>query len=97
HQPSVDAVEAAMDADFNTPVALSVLFDLARDINTLRGTEDVEPRRGTLVRLLDVLGIDLTAQHGSETQSIEPLVELLLEVRGKLRELKQWQLADEIR
>lgn len=31
--------DAAMDDDFNTPVALAVLFDLAREINRLRDAE----------------------------------------------------------
>jgi cysteinyl-tRNA synthetase len=116
HQPSVDAFEAAMDADFNTPVALAVLFDLAREINTLRARASVDGesapphngeaapspaaidvRRRTLVRLLGVLGLDLQAQSPSGGQDISPYVELVLDVRRKLRGIKQWALADEIR
>ncbi len=35
-EPTIEAFTAAMDADFNTPDALAVIFDLAREINTLR-------------------------------------------------------------
>jgi cysteinyl-tRNA synthetase len=39
-QPAVDAFTAAMDADFNTPDALAVIFELAREINRLRAAQD---------------------------------------------------------
>ena len=38
-EPSVEAFKTAMDADFNTPDALSVIFDLAREINTVAPPE----------------------------------------------------------
>ena len=119
-EPTVDAFKEAMDADFNTPGALAVIFDLAREINTrramrdiggegetpvaLRGADDRPPTledldrlRRTLVHLLDVLGLDIRSEAPLEQQSIEPYVDLLLDVRRKLRDLKQWALADEIR
>ncbi|MDE2089963.1 MAG: cysteine--tRNA ligase, partial [Gammaproteobacteria bacterium] len=49
----------AMDDDFNTPEALAVLFDLAREINRLRG-EDIRkaaPLGAALRRLGGVLGL----------------------------------------
>jgi len=50
---------AAMDDDFNTPEAMAVLFDLAREVNRLRDTDP--PRAGrlaaTLKRLATVLGL----------------------------------------
>jgi cysteinyl-tRNA synthetase len=98
HQPAVDAFTAAMDSDFNTPDALAVIFDLAREINTRRVVgEDTSSRRRTLVSLLDVLGIDLRSEAPRDGVDIGPYVELLLDVRRKLRDVKQWALADEIR
>jgi cysteinyl-tRNA synthetase len=100
-QPSVDAFNAAMDADFNTPDALAVIFELAREINRCRDSgaapTELDQRRRTLVFLLDVLGLDIRVEGPAEQRSIEPYVDLLLEVRRKLRDLKQWALADEIR
>jgi cysteinyl-tRNA synthetase len=94
---SVQAFEAAMDADLNTPEALAVVFELARQINTERAAGgDTSTKRRTILRLLDVLGL----QPGRDVpgqESIEPYVELLLETRRKLREVKQWALADELR
>jgi cysteinyl-tRNA synthetase len=44
-----------------------------------------------------VLGIDLQQQPKTDQQSIGPYVELALDLRRKLRDLKQWTLADEVR
>ena len=44
-----------------------------------------------------MLGIDLHAGAPSAGQDISPYVELVLDVRRKLRGIKQWALADEIR
>ena len=97
YQPAVDAFTEAMDADFNTPDALAVIFDLAREINTLRASSgDTDSRRRTLVKLLDILGISLE-ESPRDGVDVGPYVDLLLEVRRKLRDVKQWALADEIR
>jgi len=53
----------AMDDDFNTPNALSVLFEMAREINKLK-TEDTEKANGLAARLRELAGIarnELTA------------------------------------
>jgi cysteinyl-tRNA synthetase len=98
----VAAFTEAMDADFNTPGALAAIFDLAREINRLRSSAapsaELDRARATLLHLVDILGIDLT-QVSSESnhQSAGPFIELSLDVRRKLREIKQWALADEIR
>ena len=41
-----------MDADFNTPDALAVIFDLAREINTLRSLHEINGERATPLPLL---------------------------------------------
>ena len=49
----------AMDDDFNTPVAVAVLFDLARDINSLKATDmaGATALAATLRRLGGILGL----------------------------------------
>jgi cysteinyl-tRNA synthetase len=75
-----------MDADFNTPDALAVIFDLARQINTARASAepqaDVDRLRRTLVYLLDVLGLDLSSTPAQDDVPIEPFVDLLQQVRS---------------
>ncbi len=88
----------AMDDDLNTPRALAVLFDLARDIN--RGKDEGENIAGAQValrELAEVLGLDLD-EHVAETQAdIAPFVELLIEMRADLRSAKQYAMADKVR
>jgi cysteinyl-tRNA synthetase len=100
-QSALDAFTAAMDADFNTPDALAVIFDLAREINTLRAAnssaDELDPKRRALIQLLDILGLHLDSQAPRDGIDIGPYVDLLVDVRRKLRDIKQWALADEIR
>lgn len=51
--------ETAMDDDFNTPEALAVLFDLARDLNRAKSDQPAEAPRlaDELKRLAGVLGL----------------------------------------
>ncbi|HVX30946.1 MAG TPA: DALR domain-containing protein, partial [Nitrolancea sp.] len=91
----------AMDDDFNTPVALAALFELARAINREAAAgapaEAISWAQATLVRLAGVLGLKLQDRAGDAHGDIAPFVELLLDVRSQLRERKQWDLADTIR
>jgi len=87
----------AMDDDFGTSQAIATLFDLAREIN--RGTEtgkDTSEARATLQELAGVLGLTLKAPE-QEFSDAGPFIELLIATRKRLREAKQFQLADEIR
>ena len=108
---ALDAVEEevssrfheAMDDDFNSASALGALFELARAINAARdrgeGGESFTRAQETLRNLLGVLGfrLDQSTQSGQETASAAPFVELLVEMRTRLRKEKQWALADEVR
>ena len=91
----------AMDDDFNTPVALSTLFELARTINREEDagapTSAVSYAQATLKRLAGVLGLTLKSAEIAGQGDIAPLMEILLDVRRQLRERKQWDLADEVR
>jgi cysteinyl-tRNA synthetase len=84
-QSVVEKFTTAMDADFNTPDALSVIFDLAREVNTQRsaGAASLDTLRRTLVHLLDVLGLDLQAEASGDGPAVAPFVELLSDVRSR--------------
>jgi cysteinyl-tRNA synthetase len=93
---------AAMDDDFNTPVALSVLFDLAHEINRMRDQENelAAQHAALLKRLGGVLGILQTEveqyfQAGSAVDADK--VESLIAARKQARVDKKWAEADKIR
>jgi len=87
----------AMDDDFNTAQALATLFDLARDINrTSEEGYSVVPAQKVLLELADILGLTLKPPEKPSLDA-EPFIQLLISTRDRLREAKQWQLADEIR
>ncbi len=87
----------AMDDDFNTPQALAVLFDMARELNRLRDEGcDISEGQETLRELGGVLGLTF---KGIETSlgGAEPFIQLLVDTRNDLRKAKQYELADNIR
>ncbi len=94
----------AMNDDFNTPVAIAVLFDLAREINRLRDadSEEVYPLALLLKKLGNLLGIlnatpeeFLQNLNGSEIDRNE--IDRLISERLIAKTAKDWKKADEIR
>ncbi len=92
---------AAMDDDFNTPEALAVLFDLAREINK---TDDVG-HKAALVALLKQLGgiLGLLQRDAKEVLgevevgNLDQKVQDLIAARNTARQQKNWAEADRIR
>ncbi|SVB07370.1 uncharacterized protein METZ01_LOCUS160224 [marine metagenome] len=91
---------SAMDEDLNTPRALAVLFDLARDMNRAGDEgQDITPAQDCLRRLGGILGLTFqeTTSGGNEELAAKPFIELLLATRDELRKAKQYEMADHIR
>ena len=90
--------KSAMDEDFNTPIAMSVIFDLARDINreSTKGL-NVEAAQELLADLAEVLGLTLKSDDSEFDGNLAPFIDLLLDVREGLRKEKQFELSDRIR
>ncbi|MFH1087647.1 MAG: cysteine--tRNA ligase [Chloroflexota bacterium] len=87
----------AMDDDFNTPQAISALFDLARETNRARERgQDVAKATDTLKDLAGLLGFTLKPPPQAFAAA-EPFIELLVSLREELRGQGQWQWADRIR
>ncbi|BEM85975.1 cysteine--tRNA ligase [Serratia marcescens] len=104
-----EALEArfreAMDDDFNTPEAYSALFDLAREVNRLKG-EDMAAANGMaaeLRKLANVLGLlqqepEQFLQGGAQVDDGEVAeIEALIKQRNEARAAKDWALADAAR
>ena len=86
---------AVMDDDLNTADAVSVIFELVREINTLTSENEdaalAEQCLSILRELLDVLGL------WKEEDKIPEEILALAEKRAEARAQKNWALADEIR
>ncbi len=98
--------EVAMDDDFNTPVALSVLFDLARELNAAKEakSEKVHDLVATLRFLGGLLGIvqgdaDDFLKSGvvNDVDINVDLIEQQIQSRLVAKKAKDWSLADKIR
>lgn len=93
----------AMDDDFNTALALPVLFELAREINK---EKELNPAKASelaavLVKLGEVLGIlqgdaETFLQAGGSDDDVAE-IEALIEKRNQARVNKDWAAADEAR
>ena len=95
----------AMDDDFNTPEAYSVLFDMAREINRLK-VENPQAANGlasSLRELASILGLleqdpeqflqSSTRVDDAQVAEIEALIQQRIEARVS----KNWALADQAR
>jgi cysteinyl-tRNA synthetase len=86
----------AMDDDLNTPQALAVLFELAKEINRARDDgKGIADAQGELLELADVLGLRL--EQSESAIEAAPFIDLLVQIRSELRAAKQFQLADRVR
>lgn len=91
------AFEVAMDDDFNTANAITVLFDLSRDANLyLKENQTdikvIEAFQQAITEILDVLGISFV-----EAELIDEEIEALIEERNEARKERNFARADEIR
>lgn len=94
---SRERFESAMDDDLGSAQAIAVLFDLARDINRARDAEqDFGPQQLLLRELAGVLGFTLESAAAGPGE-VAPFIDLLVELRAKLRAEKQWALSDDVR
>ena len=98
--------EQAMDDDFNTPVAVSVLFDLARELNRIKEEDQKKAHLLviTLKKLSSLLGIlqedpesFLKAGIVSGEENTDLLIEQQIQARIDAKKSKDWSMADKIR
>lgn len=98
---ATDAFHRAMADDFDTPVAVATIFELARAINRARAEEKVSPSVSDAVHALNhlanILGLDLEQTASAVASDAAPFIELLITIRKDLRDARQFALADKIR
>jgi len=99
--------DAAMDDDFNAPIAIAALQNLTREVNTLLLASDQPVGKSTLAAIDSlyselggkVLGL-IPATEGTASANVQRetgMVKLLIELRQQAREQKQWATSDSIR
>ncbi|MCV2499985.1 MAG: cysteine--tRNA ligase [Candidatus Lightella neohaematopini] len=95
----------AMDDDFNTPLALSILFNIAHKTNFLRTKHDnilAFKLANTLKKLANILGLlyhdtnDFLNQYKKNFSDLTK-INLLIQQRNLARKQKKWDIADNIR
>lgn len=98
----VDAFYHAMNDDFNAPILVARLFDAVTFINKVNdGSETISVDDLQLLTeemesfVYDVLG--LTPEGNGGNDRLSPVMDLVLELRTKARENKDWTTSDQIR
>lgn len=86
----------SMDDDFNTPKAISSIFNLINDFDKEEVTnKDLVAIKKFLDDVSQILGIDFNIV--SQSSNDDELLGLISEVRSELRKNKQYDLSDKIR
>ncbi|MCE2571619.1 cysteine--tRNA ligase [Motilimonas eburnea] len=93
----------AMDDDFNTPEALPVLFELAKEINKAKenDSDKAQALAAELVKYAEVLGLLYQDPEqflqGGESNDEVAMIEALIKQRNDARAAKDWASADDAR
>jgi len=90
---------AAMDDDFNTPEAIAVLHELARELNKVKGTHEAFGLALLLKNLGAILGILQRdpAEALGVLEVVDQKIQDLIQARETARQQKNWAEADRIR
>jgi len=100
--------QEAMDDDFNTALAIAVIFDLARETNGYLNHAVAHPGSGQhhtltevakiLENMAAVLGLNIQKSTQEDKHDISAaLMELIIDIRQEARSKKDWATADKIR
>ncbi|WP_425059782.1 Cysteine--tRNA ligase [Sporomusa carbonis] len=101
---------AAMDDDFNTALAISVMFGLAKEINIYHskvtgGKAEVDAcavaeaakAYGQMAGILGILSCDDGAAGDGNAELVNELMNIIIDIRQEARKKKDWTTADQIR
>ena len=96
---------SALCDDFNTPIAISHLFDLSKVVNNVKdGRETIDATALEDIKkfyagvVFDVLGLEVTEQEDTNSADLSSqTIELLLNLRIEAKKNKDWATADKIR
>lgn len=96
--------EDAMNDDFNTPIAISHLFDALKAINLVHdgketiNTTDLDELKAVFKAFIeDVLGLKSENDASSGNEAYKKAIDLLLTMRLEAKQNKDWATSDKIR
>jgi cysteinyl-tRNA synthetase len=96
-EPHAQRFAAALDDDFNTPLAISVLFELANEVNRTRSAALAQQLRA-LGGVLGLLQRDAAAYlRGFESDAEVARIEAQIALRSEAKRAKNYAEADRIR
>ena len=91
----------ALNDDFNTPIVIAELFEAARIINSAYNaqerisSEELEEIKNLFdIFLFEILGMEF---ENEESTSLDPFIELFINIRNKAKENKDYTISDSIR
>lgn len=94
----------AMNDDFNTPILIAHLFEAVKWINLINdGKETLTEADLTTLKstvdtfVFDILGLESAHKSDDNSEKLDGLVQLLIEMRKTAREDRDWALSDKIR
>ncbi|MEO7174416.1 MAG: cysteine--tRNA ligase, partial [Saprospiraceae bacterium] len=100
------AMEDMLD-DFNAPKAMARFFELAPRINGIKGgqiaatevsNESLDLLKSTMKSFIfDIFGLKYESTQASNTEKMDGLMELILDLRQSARTNKDWSTSDKIR
>jgi cysteinyl-tRNA synthetase len=103
-QNLVSSCYDAMNDDFNSPMVIANLFEAVRLINSINDKkEEATPEDLALLKTLfdtfafEILGLKAESGGGGKDDVVDGLMDLVLSIRQKSRENKDWGTSDQIR
>ncbi len=85
----------ALNDDFNTPQAIGILFETVNRINLKQNDENI--LKNTLSKMFSSLGFKMEEKNERKDDLSKTLIEILLDVRDRLKKEKLYDMADSIR
>jgi cysteinyl-tRNA synthetase len=99
----MDSCYDAMNDDFNSPMVIANLFEGVRIINSVNDKkETISPDDLALLKIIfntfifEILGLKEESSSG-QNEVVDGLMQLILSIRQKSRETKDWGTSDQIR
>lgn len=96
--------KSAMNDDFNSPILIAHLFDAVKIVNACKDKKrSLDALQLTILKdnlnlyFYQVLGLDNPESASSQTELLDGVMNLILDLRKAAREQKDWNTSDKIR